>query len=165
MRGVPASGKSFAALRLAGKDGRICETDAFFGPPGDKYLFESNQQQEARKFNMVLFLCYLQRGATPIVVDRGCGKGRRTWWYIQTALLYGYGVKLAEPTSPWWKSIKKMIISSNDWTDAFSPEFKKWVTFLYQKQKGTHQVSRATIGASIKRFDPNLTIEDIIRGK
>ena len=164
MRGVPASGKSFAALRLAGKDGGICETDAFFGLPGKRYRFKIRQRASARTHNMLIFMAYLNRGVTPIVIDRGCGKGRRTWWYIQTALLYGYGVKLAEPISPWWKSIRRML-AFHDWINPESfPPFEKWVNFLYQKQKKTHKVSKNAIVASMKRFDPNHTIEDIIGG-
>ncbi len=173
MRGVPGAGKSFAARRLAGKNGSICETDRYFGLPGAEYRFDLKKRPAARMHNMHLFMSYLQRGDTPIVVDRGCGKGRRTWWYIQTAVLYGYGVKFAEPTSPWWKRIKKAIIADRALTAMDYPsdrqqriQVRLWrcVDLLEKKQMKTHQVTRDCIFKSIMRYDPDLTVEDLIGG-
>ncbi len=112
---------------------------------------------------MLCFMAYLNREATPIVVDRGCGKGRRTWWYIQTALLYGYEVKFAEPTSPWWKKIKKAIKRWDGYTTlGNNKEIHAWVDFLYEKQKLTHGVSKKCLRKSLLRYDSDLTIEDLI---
>ena len=167
MRGAPASGKSFAAKKLAGAAGVVCETDAYFGLPGKNYHFVLRQRPEARASNMRKFLWALQEGFAPIVVDRGCGEGRRTWWYAKTAQIFGYTVKLAEPTSPWWKKIKKalMRLYEDSWTEQYftDPEFQKWAAFLFEKQKFTHRVCLKKIKESLKRYDPILTIKDILR--
>ena len=157
MRGCPGAGKSFTAKKLAGKDGMICETDSFFGPPGKDYHFDIKQRDQARNRNMYQFLSYLRAGYSPVIVDRGCGKGRRTWWYAKTAQLFGYEIKLAEPISPWWKEIREGM-KKGGWP--------AWAAdLLFEKQKFTHKVSRDTILRSLNRYDPMLTIKDILREK
>ena len=155
MRGVPASGKSFAARKLAGKTGVICETDSFFGPPGRYYGFVSRLVPEARASNMRRFLWALREGISPVVVDRGCGKGRRTWWYAKTAQLFGYEVKLAEPTSPWWIKMRNQM-RKGQWPVGATQ-------ILFEKQKKTHRMSRIAVLRSLTRYDPALTIKKILR--
>ncbi|KKK50412.1 hypothetical protein LCGC14_3125310, partial [marine sediment metagenome] len=160
MRGAPASGKSFAAKRLTGNTGVICETDSYFGLSGKDYRFNSKKREQARTQNMKLFVLSVQQGISPVIVDRGCGKGRRTWWYAKTAQLFGYTIKLAEPTSPWWKSIKKMLQKGSL---GINKDFHKWAQVLFEKQKLTHRVSKRNIVMSMLRYDPTLTIKDILR--
>ena len=155
MRGCPGTGKSFAAKKLAGNTGVVCETDSFFGPPGKDYHFNIKKREQARTQNMKLFILSVQQGISPVIVDRGCGKGRRTWWYAKVAQLYGYKVKLAEPTSPWWKK----MIAERKW----GGWPKNAVQILYEIQQGTHRVTYQAILRSIIRYDPTLTIKDILR--
>ena len=163
MRGCPGAGKSWAAKKLAGKTGVVCETDSFFGPPGKNYRFDIRHREEAREQNMRLFLLSIHQGVSPIIVDRGCGKGRRTWWYAKTAKIFGYTVKLAEPTSPWWKQIKEEYEDIKPLEDALTPGLAKFIPVLYELQKGTHKVSWNAIIRSLLKYDPTLTIEDILR--
>ena len=156
MRGVPGAGKSWAAKRLAGKDGVVCETDSFFGPPGKNYHFDIKQREQARNRNMYQFLSYLRAGYSPVIVDRGCGKGRRTWWYAKTAQLFGYTIKLAEPTSPWWKKMVAWKRKQAEWPVGA-------VRLLWEIQERTHRVSYEAILSSVTRYDPTLTIKDILR--
>jgi len=161
MRGVPGSGKSFTAKKLAGKKGLVCETDSFFGPPGKQYRFIKRLVPAARISNMKQFLYGLAESISPIVVDRGNSNGRRTRWYAVTARLFGYNVKFAEPTSPWWKQIKKMLTGKSAWS--FST-LEGWVCDLAKRQEGTHQVSKRAIWRSMVRWKATLKIEDLLKG-
>jgi len=157
MRGCPGSGKSWAAKKLAGITGVVCETDSYFGPPGEEYHFDIKKRPQAREQNMGCFLDALMLGRSPVIVDRGCGKGRRTWWYAQTAILFGYKVKLAEPTSPWWKRMVAWKKRQAEWpVDA--------VQILSDKQQRTHRVHCSAIARSLSRYDPTLTIKKILKG-
>jgi len=160
MRGAPASGKSFRAKQLAGSRGVVCEVDNYFGPPGKDYAFNIRFRDLARAMNMILFLNSVYLGKTPIVVDRGNGRGERTRWYIATALLFGYTVKFAEPTSWWWKSVKTRLVQR------WPSKTMLWVDagYLAKIQKTTHRVSRSVIFKSLMRYDPNLTVEEVMEG-
>ena len=158
MRGVPASGKSFRAKQIAGKNGVVCEVDLYFRPPGKDYSFVLAHRTRARAVNMIHFLGCLENGTTPIIVDRGNNGGDRTKWYISTALLFGYAVKFAEPTSWWWKSIKTRLTQQWPSTKALWADSE----YLAKIQKTTHRVSRGTIMSSLMKYEPDLTIRDIM---
>ena len=160
MRGCPASGKSFTAKKLAGNTGIVCETDSYFGTYGRNYHFNIKERPVARDHNMKLFLDYLRLGYPIIVVDRGCGKGKRTWWYAKTAQLFGYTVKLAEPTSLWWEAIRRMLSLSS--TNRLK-YIQLWAKRLAKKQEKTHRVGVKAIMKSLAQFNLDLTVEDILR--
>ncbi len=161
MRGVPAAGKSTAAKKLAGRNGLICETDSYFGPPGKKYDFKSVKRNAARTANMNKFSKALKYGISPIIIDRGNGKGRRTLWYVEKAFSFGYRVEFREPLTLWWGVIKKLI-KERFWNEV---QLKVWADLLADKQRHTHGVSAKQIYRSMLRYDPTLTVEGIIRGK
>ena len=161
MRGAPASGKSYAAKKLAGRQGVVCETDSYFGPPGEEYSFVSKQVPEARASNMRKFMSALLHCITPIVVDRGNGKGDRTRWYVQAALDHGYTVQFAEPVSKQWSNIKKVLIQKA----AVDRILEIWAVVLAKKQKRTHGVEQWRILKSLKKFDPELTVEKVLEGE
>jgi len=160
MRGVPGAGKSYTAKKLAGRKGFVCETDSFFGPSGKDYNFVLSQRPMARANNMIKFLHALIQGTTPIVVDRGNGRGERTRWYIATALLFGYTTKFAEPTSKQWSDVKELF--DGPWIN----RAYLWLAAgeLAKIQKKTHRVSRSVIFKSLLRYDPNLTVEEVMDG-
>lgn len=160
MRGVPASGKSYAAKKLAGRRGLVCETDSFFGSPGINYNFKPERVDLARNSNMKKFKDGLKHGISPIVVDRGNGKGHRTRWYAQTALDSGYEVRLAEPVSDSWKEIKALLVNRR----VIDILLRDWAGILALKQERTHGVQALRIRSSMDRFDTQLTVKKILEG-
>ena len=160
MRGCPASGKSYAAKKLAGKRGVICETDSYFGFPGKFYDFHPENVNIARNRNMAGFKKALHQGISPIVVDRGNGKGKRTRWYVQTAFKAGYEVQFAEPTSVWWVEIKALLLQRG----CIEIQLGAWATVLAEKQQKTHGVPAWRIRKSLDKFDTQLTVKKILEG-
>ena len=53
MRGLPGSGKSYTAKKLAGETGVVCETDAFFDTP-DGYKYKAEELMMARDWNFTM---------------------------------------------------------------------------------------------------------------
>ena len=56
MRGLPSSGKSHSAQRLAAENGVVCETDAYFysevGADPDSFDYDASLLAPARKWNL-----------------------------------------------------------------------------------------------------------------
>lgn len=153
MRGVPSSGKSYRAKKLAGKNGVVCETDSF--------RKKTKTMDEARELNMKAFKAAIKKGITPIVVDRGNNPGPGTKEYALTALNAGYSVKIKEPTSTWWKELTYFLMYLE--MDAFKePEkyLEGWAKFL--AAKSSRRVPVKKILRSLKAYKLNVSLEDIL---
>lgn len=91
MRGVPGSGKSTLAKVLAGNDGVIHSTDAFFQVDGE-YRFDPNKLREYHELNFQAF-CRSLEEEVPIVI---CDNTNTQRWhferYVEAARLAGYVV-------------------------------------------------------------------------
>lgn len=87
MRGLPATGKSHTAKKLAGENGVICETDEYF---------HTEVGDEPRRFER-----FVASGTTSIVVDRGNSLSTETQRYARYAVDHGFRVELKEPGSDW----------------------------------------------------------------
>jgi hypothetical protein len=156
MRGLPACGKSYRAKELAGSDGVVCETDSYFVANDGSYVYRKNELQDARDWNYAQFCDAVNRGVRPIVVDRGNGLHDETLRFVKYALAHQYRVELAEPTSPWWPKVKAAIRSGDE------SRIKTWARRLARKQQSTHRVSEKRILRRMKRWNPDITIENTL---
>lgn len=104
MRGCPGSGKSSTAKKL-GEGGVVLSTDDFFVEDG-RYVFNPTRLGEAHDWNIKRALKAISEGVSPIVIDNTNVLGWQAKPYVQAALAAGYDVKIAEPSSPWWKKHK-----------------------------------------------------------
>ena len=102
MRGLPSTGKSYTARRLAGDTGIVCETDEFFrtqvGSNPNVYDYDSQRLVEAREWNFSRFRAAIDRGVSSVVVDRGNGLSQETRRYAIYAREHNYRVEMAEPS-------------------------------------------------------------------
>ena len=163
LRGLPSCGKSTLARELVGDTGLICETDEFFytecGNDPQQYDYDKDRLDEARRWNFERFKAALDRGVSPIVVDRGNGLNPETRAYAQLAVDRGYSVELAEPDSPWWRDLRVLL----KYKDAIAPElFDRFAEALAQKNRATHRTPASPIRRWMKSWRTDLTIEDIL---
>lgn len=162
MRGLPSTGKSHKARRLAGDNGVICETDEFFrtqlGSDPNVFDYDSARMREARDWNFKRFCLAVDRGASPIIVDRGNGLSTESRRYALHARERGYRVELAEPDSEWWAEIR-VLLKYRRYT---APVLKAWAVKLAEVNRDTHRVSARKIWSRMQSWRHGLRVEDIL---
>lgn len=162
MRGLPSCGKSHRARRLAGEQGVVCETDAYFvrrQPDGtESYEYSQARLAEARQWNFANFARAIAEERSPIVVDRGNGRNRETREYVMYARERGYQVELCEPDSPWWGEIRELLRDPRGNAAAL----QAWAGRLSEMSRATHRVPVATILDWMSAWRADLTVDQIV---
>ena len=163
MRGLPGCGKSHMAKRLAGDEGVVLETDEYFytqlGDDPAVYDYSKKLLPEARRWNFERFCQAIERGISPIVVDRGNGLNPETREYAAYGVEHGYAVELAEPDSPWWLELRVLLKYKRYVADEL---FDRWAEQLAQSTRDTHRVPASTIRHWISRWRHDITVQDIL---
>lgn len=162
MRGLPSCGKSFAAERLAGETGVICETDEYFytqvGDDPAQYDYQRDLMQTARAWNLERFKRAIDEGQPLIIVDRGNSRCVESQDYVRYALDRGYSVDLKEPESEWWQEIR-VLLKYKRFT---KPVLYAWADRLAEMNQSTHRVAASTIRRWMDAWKFDLTVEDIL---
>ena len=162
MRGLPACGKSFTALKLVGPQGVICETDEYFytqvGDDPTRYDYRHELLSAARQWNLQRFQHAVDANRSPIVVDRGNGLNVETRDYAVYALNHGYRVELKEPESDWWQEIRALLKRRPETRSALS----QWADRLAEMNRSTHRVPASTIRQWMDDWRDDLTVADIL---
>ncbi len=119
MRGVPSSGKSFDAKRLAGEHGLIFSTDDQWGKGIEEYKANWAKAKKEdnvgsllgryHRLNLELAVGAMKRGASPVVIDNTNIKKRDVRPYVEAGFQYDYDVRIEEPTSKWWAETKVIL--------------------------------------------------------
>ncbi|MCA9179564.1 MAG: AAA family ATPase [Planctomycetales bacterium] len=163
MRGLPSCGKSHLARRLAGSEGVILETDAYFQCEGDEPRFADMTDEqilaEARRWNLEQFRQAVAAQRTPIVVDRGNGLSTESYQYARHALDNGYEVQLKEPDSDWWQEIRVLL----RYKEITKPILDAWADKLAQLSDSHHGVKADRIRQLMDAWQDGLTVEDLLR--
>ena len=162
MRGLPATGKSHTAKKLAGENGVICETDEFFytqvGDDRKQFDYDESLMPTAQAWNFERFKRSVESGATPIVVDRGNGLSMETKRYVRYALDHGYQVEIKEPESDWWQEIRVLL----KYKSLTGPVLDQWAQELARYSRSVHRVPAETIRRRMESWIHGLTVEDIL---
>lgn len=162
MRGLPSSGKSYTAKRLAGKTGVVCETDEYFyakvGTDPSKYDYREELMEEAERWNVERFRNAVDGGRTPIVVDRGNSLSIDSQIYARYAVEHGYTVQLKEPESVWWQELR-VLLKYKGYT---KPVLDVWAERLAAVSRAAYRVSVSTIHRRMGRWKYDLTVKDIL---
>jgi hypothetical protein len=163
MRGLPGTGKSHMARRLAGTDGFVLETDEYFltqvGTDPGRFDYDEKLITAAREWNLNRFRDALKQQHTPIVVDRGNGLNPETRAYAVEAVRQGYDVQLAEPDSPWWLELR-VLLKYQAFVD--TKLLDSLADFLAAKTRQLHRVPAATIRHWMNGWRYDLTIQEIL---
>lgn len=162
MRGLPSCGKSTTARKLIGDTGVICETDEYFfkhvGDNPDEFTYDDDLMEAARAWNLERFKQAVDRGITPIVVDRGNSLSMESKVYAVYAVERGYRVELKEPESQWWQEIRVLL----KYKKLTKPVLDEWARRLAEMNRCTHRTSVRTIRRWMDNWRWNVTIEDIL---
>ena len=162
MRGLPATGKSYTAKKLAGENGVICETDEYFytqvGDDRNQFDYDESLMPTARDWNFERFKQSVTSGATPIVVDRGNGLSMETKKYVRYAMDHRYQVKIKEPESDWWQEIRVLL----KYKSLTGPVLDRWAQELAHYSRSVHRVPAETIRRQMEKWIHGLTVEDIL---
>lgn len=168
MRGLPSSGKSTTARRLAGlpsgggSGGVVCETDAYFytqvGTNPNRFDYRAELMDTARSWNFQRFCEAVDARRSPVVVDRGNALSLETQRYARYAVDAGYDVALAEPESAHWAEIRVLL----RYRHLTEPALDDWADRLAEMNKRTHRVPAATIRRWMSKWKSDLTLDDIL---
>ncbi len=162
MRGLPSSGKSYKARMLAGDDGIVCETDAYFvtevGDDQSSFDFDSNLVPDSKLWNLNRFKDAVKNDCPVIVVDRGNSLSLDSKIFALYAKEFGYDIRLSEPDTPWWQEIRVLL----KYKKYNKPILERWALALARMNQQTHQVSAKTIFHWMGRWRYDLTVENIL---
>ena len=148
MRGLPGCGKSFTAKKIAGKDGVVCEVDAWFEDSEGAFRYKKQDVEFARASARARAREAMRDSVSAIVADRSCTDGKETKRYTELAKKYKYKIVYQEPDSPHWRAIKKQLESKTpDWN-----ELRKWADVLAALNQ--HNVPSENIYKRMKRWIP-----------
>jgi predicted kinase len=165
MRGLPSCGKSWTARQIAEEqNGEAIEFDSYFVQSADEtngeptFRWRESDLPAARKQQFTRVKDAIKRGVSPIVVDDDHRPGRTAKAITAYALLKGYKIEFAEPTSTWWQEIRGLLADKN----ANAPALEEWAQKLAQMSRGTHNVSLATFTRRIASWQENMTVLDLL---
>jgi predicted kinase len=139
-RGISGSGKSTLAKQLAGKTGIVLSTDEYFIDKG-QYNFNPQKLSEAHTWNFERALKALDDGISPIVIDNTNIQAWEAQRYVKAAIENGYRVEIKEPDTDWKFNAEELA------------------------KRNTHGVPQKSIERMISRWEPDLTVDDILNAK
>lgn len=139
MRGLPGSGKSTLAKEL-GQGGAVFSTDDVFMVDG-KYRFNPSMLGYAHTQTQLRVKNAIESGISPIVVDNTNVKAWEAKFYVEEALKHGYRVEIKEPDTPWKFNAEELA------------------------KRNTHNIPLAAIESKLRKWEPNINVEDILRSK
>lgn len=104
MRGLPGSGKSTEALRLAmesGHGGAICSTDEYFIGSDGVYRFDPKRIALAHTWNQERARTYMKDGCPLVIIDNTNTQAWEPREYCISGIRYGYDISFHEVRTPW----------------------------------------------------------------
>jgi predicted kinase len=138
-RGLPGSGKSTISKEL-GKGGVILGSDDFFMVNG-KYEFDKEALSYAHWWNQARVEKAMKQGISPIVVDNTNTQAWEAKPYVILAQKYGYKVQIEEFNTPWKFDAEELT------------------------KRNTHGVPREIIDKMLQNWQPDITVEDILKSE
>ena len=141
MRGGPGSGKSFLAAQLV-DNGQIFSTDSYWHLNKEgTYQFNINKLRIAHEWNKRRIKKAVEVGISPIVIDNTNTTLRELRNFkniIIEAKEKGYRIEIKEPMTSWRFDIEELM------------------------KRNTHNVPREALEAMLKRYQKDLTVDDIL---
>ncbi len=142
MRGIPGSGKSTKAKKLAGALGQIFSTDDFFCLNKDQeYRFDGSKLGKAHQWNQRRSLEAIKADIPIVVIDNTHTTIREMRSYtphIELAHRMGYEIRIEEADTDWAFDVDVLFI------------------------KGTHNVPKKHLQKMLDRYAKDVKLEDIL---
>lgn len=171
MRGLPGSGKSYAAKQvlemyaLSGMQGVIHSTDEYFftvlkPEKPEEYSWNPRFIGDAHRWNRVRTQAAIENNITPIIIDNTNVTAQEPKAYVEYALPQDYEVLIQEPTSSWWLEIRDLLLDRKK----NKKKLKDWAVEL-ANNKTAHNVPFYSIERMMWRWDNNLTVDDILNAQ
>lgn len=109
MRGVPGSGKSFLAKRLAGRlGGKIYSADDML-MTGEEYVWTSPLVYTAHQIVQQLVKLAMIRNEKVIIIDNTNIRPRQARPYVELAVKHAYEIEVREPTTHWRHDVQELL--------------------------------------------------------
>lgn len=162
MRGISGTGKSARAREFAGENqSKIYSTDDFWGDDPDEYIrnFDPERLQEAHQWNQKRAIEAMKRGETPVIIDNMHLESHEARPYVQAANRFGYKVRIEEPSSNLWKSLKPMLEEKHK----YGAELQEMAKEL--AARNLHGVPEEVILDMLHRWEPNISRNSILRSR
>lgn len=159
MRGLPGSGKSHLAQKLAadsnvaGVREEVFSTDDFFTKDG-KYNFILKLIGVAHAWNQDRAKAAMKAGVDRIYIDNTNTQAWEMKPYAEAAIAEGYKVLIIEPDSPWWRNFNSLM--SEPSKQAFCEDLAR---------RNKHGVPADIIRKMMDRWEFNVKLEDILNSK
>jgi predicted kinase len=140
MRGLPGSGKSTKARKIAGEKGVVFSTDDFFMANG-QYVYDPKMIGEYHSRNFERTFAALKEGKSPIIVDNTNIKLWEMKQYVLAGEEHGYAVRIEEPETPW--------------------------AFNYRQcaKRNSHNVPEETCRKMLDNYEPCKSVEEVKAAK
>jgi hypothetical protein len=168
MRGLPWTGKSHRAKEIYDAETladrkHIFSTDDYFHTEvkpdkPDEYSFDRRYLRHAHKWNLLRVQDAIHWSAGLIVVDNTNTTASEPKPYVEYAHINGYDIRIEEPTSPQWLEIAPLLLDKK----ANKKAIKEWAVKLELGSKETHNVPAYAIEKMMWRWQPNLTVQQIL---
>ncbi len=158
MRGLPGSGKSTEAAKIAESlgDAVVYSTDEFFMKNG-VYTFQRKFLGDAHHWNQMRFQKSVEEGFPNIIIDNTNVTVSELRNYSDYAYCQDYDISIAEPTSEWWLEHRNMFHSKK----ANRVALKKFAQLL--GEKNTHGVPPWIIERMIWKWQET-SVSDLVKG-
>jgi len=160
--GLPSCGKSTMSRRMRREGDALFEFDEFFytqvGDNPKSYDWAASRMDEAREWNLNRIIAAIDEGVPRVIVDSDNQAHSYTRSYVCHAVDRGYEVVFQEPDTPWWREISKLLRDKQ----ANAERLERWAEKLSVMSRGTHRVGVGTFRRRIKRWLPDITVEDIL---
>jgi predicted kinase len=127
--------------------------------------------KKAHDWNFDRFKEAINNGVTPVIVDNTNTKSLEMKRYVEYGVKYGYHIIIKEPDSQWWLDHSHMLSDKKKHGRKLE-DFARLLAGHHQgmsKKYGTegnqHGVPLQVIRNMIARWQPNLTVDDIVEKK
>jgi predicted kinase len=162
-RGLPSSGKSYSAIKLAESYGIqnpkdiICSADHFWGETKEEYIKNwcIEKLGQAHKSCQTKARTLMQRQENVVIIDNTNTRISEAMPYFEMAVQYGYHFQVREAESPWWLEKIKPYLHDKV---LYQKELKEGLKILFEKNQESHGVPLDAFEKMLNRYVPEISI-------
>jgi hypothetical protein len=162
MVGLPSCGKTTKSRRIVSEGDALIEFDQFFysevGSDPQSYDWTRKLMGQAKRWVLDRIHAALDAGIPRVIVDSDNQAHSFTKLYVEHAVGLGYEVVFCEPDSVWWLEISRLLRDKQGNRESL----ERWAEKLARMSRGTHRVGVETFRRRMRRWLPDITVEDLL---